>query len=103
MAGNSSPLHLLQSLRHQFPLPQVLRHGDRELDLLTRVGQSAHFHQQVAANAVKQVISSQSSVSGGTGYGIERIKPGGRALRHTHSHGSIQATITDDLVCIRVS
>jgi hypothetical protein len=57
---------------------------------MARLREVAHFHQQVSANTVKQMIASQRRVTGERGYGIECIKPSGRPLRHTHSDCSIQ-------------
>ncbi len=58
------------------------------LDFLTRLRDAAHFHPQVSANAVKQMIASQRSVTGERGDGIECIKPRGRPLRHTQQASS---------------
>src|SRR5215471_1184189 len=71
-------LYLLQSLRQQFLFPQVLRHGNGALYLLTRLKEPSHFHQQISADTVKQMIASQRRVSSGRGYSIECIKASGR-------------------------
>src|ERR1700721_641918 len=82
--------YLLQSLRQQFLFPEVLRQCNSALDFLTRLRELSHLHEQVSANTVKQMIASQRRVSGVRSDGIECIKPGGWALRHTYGYCSIQ-------------
>src|SRR5690349_2824465 len=61
--------NLLQFVRQQFLFPQVLRHGDGAPDFFTRLREPAHFHQQVSANTVKQMITSERRFAAGRGYG----------------------------------
>jgi hypothetical protein len=89
LTGRLSP-SAVQSLRQQFLFPQVLRHGNGALDFLTRLREVAHFPQQVSTNTVKQTIASQRRVTGERGYGIECIKPSGRALRHADGDCPVQ-------------
>lgn len=64
------------SFRQQFPFPQVLRHVNGALKLLTRLREPAHFHQQSYAHTGKQTVAIQSSgaskLSGRSEYAVQK-------------------------------
>ena len=55
--GEGRLLQLLQPVRQQFLFPQVLRHCDGALDFFTCLREPAHLHQQVSANAGKEMVA----------------------------------------------
>ena len=56
-SSRGSLLQLLQPVRQQFPFPQVLRHCDGALDFFTCLREPAQLHQQVSANAGKEMVA----------------------------------------------
>jgi hypothetical protein len=50
-------LNLLQPVLQQFLFPQIFRHGNGASDLVTRLSESPHLHQQISANAWKEVVA----------------------------------------------
>jgi hypothetical protein len=50
-------IQLLQPVRQQFLLTQVLRHSDGALDFFTGLREPAQLHQQVSANAGKKMVA----------------------------------------------
>src|SRR5450755_1059627 len=100
--GEGRLLQLLQPVRQQFLFSYVLRHCDGALDFFTCLREPPHLHQQVSANAGKQMVAATSaaeSLSASEAAASSASSPAAGPCAMPTATARLSATIGDGVIC----